>query len=109
MIDDEENEQQGIKPAALPYRIVVRDWKPVGLIKFNPKKDTCGICHESLEKSCLSCQSSRLAPDQCPSSEGRCGHIFHGHCISHWLANQTTCPGVHSDEVVPWMESISVS
>ena len=52
--------------------------------------DYCTICMNPFECSCPLC---KFSGDDCPPIEGKCGHIFHLHCIYKWLENGTDkCP-----------------
>ncbi len=50
----------------------------------------CTICMNPFECACPQC---KFPGDDCPPIEGRCGHIFHLHCIYKWLNSGTDkCP-----------------
>ena len=52
--------------------------------------DHCTICMNPFECSCPQC---KFPGDDCPPIEGKCGHIFHLHCIYKWLDSGTDkCP-----------------
>ena len=52
--------------------------------------DHCTICMSPFECACPQC---KFPGDDCPPIEGRCGHIFHLHCIYKWLNSGTDkCP-----------------
>ena len=52
--------------------------------------DHCTICMSPFECACPQC---KCPGDDCPPIEGRCGHIFHLHCIYKWLDSGTDkCP-----------------
>lgn len=52
--------------------------------------DHCTICMNPFECSCPQC---KFPGDDCPPIEGKCGHIFHLHCIYKWLENgNEKCP-----------------
>ncbi len=50
----------------------------------------CTICMSPFECACPQC---KFPGDDCPPIEGKCGHIFHLHCIYKWLNSGTDkCP-----------------
>ena len=50
----------------------------------------CTICMSPFECACPQC---KFPGDDCPPIEGKCGHIFHLHCIYKWLESGTDkCP-----------------
>ena len=50
----------------------------------------CTICMNQFECACPQC---KFPGDDCPPIEGKCGHIFHLHCIYKWLDSGTDkCP-----------------
>ena len=52
--------------------------------------DHCTICMNTFECACPQC---KFPGDDCPPIEGKCGHIFHLHCIYKWLDSGTDkCP-----------------
>ena len=52
--------------------------------------DHCTICMNPFECACPQC---KFPGDDCPPIEGKCGHIFHLHCIYKWLDSGTDkCP-----------------
>ena len=52
--------------------------------------DHCTICMSPFECACPQC---KFPGDDCPPIEGKCGHIFHLHCIYKWLDSGTDkCP-----------------
>ena len=52
--------------------------------------DHCTICMSPFECACPQC---KFPGDDCPPIEGKCGHIFHLHCIYKWLESGTDkCP-----------------
>eukprot|EP00727_Mastigamoeba_balamuthi_P005267 m51a1_g14739 hypothetical protein (101) ;mRNA; r:279125-279490 len=51
--------------------------------------DTCGICQFQFDAFCPAC---KMPGDSCPPAKGRCGHMFHAHCIDKWLTNNANCP-----------------
>ena len=52
--------------------------------------DHCTICMSPFECACPQC---KFPGDDCPPIEGKCGHIFHLHCIYKWLNSGTDkCP-----------------
>ena len=46
----------------------------------------CTICMSPFECACPQC---KFPGDDCPPIEGKCGHIFHLHCIYKWLESGT--------------------
>ena len=52
--------------------------------------DHCTICMSPFDCACPQC---KFPGDDCPPIEGKCGHIFHLHCIYKWLESGTDkCP-----------------
>ena len=52
--------------------------------------DHCTICMSPFE---CACPQYKFPGDDCPPIEGKCGHIFHLHCIYKWLESGTDkCP-----------------
>lgn len=69
--------------------------------------ESCQICRHSLSTFCVHCLSQPLQNQnqtqtepnktieqmfQCPTTKGSCQHIFHDHCLNHWLAKYNICP-----------------
>ena len=59
---------------------------------YSYNEDTCPICNNYLTHSCVECVADNK--DSCDLSQGKCGHIFHRHCIRNWLTKQQqySCP-----------------
>ncbi|EMF16462.1 RING/U-box [Sphaerulina musiva SO2202] len=54
--------------------------------------DKCGICRNEFDATCTKC---KFPGDECPIMIGECKHTFHMHCISGWLASDSSqgrCP-----------------
>ena len=70
----------------------------------------CPICRNLLIERCIMCVGSAdqnqnhilfprsLSPSGCMLTFGRCGCVFHQHCLEPWAMRSETCP-VHE---VPW-------
>ena len=41
--------------------------------------EECSICQNEFEVPCAKC-----LPGQCEPVYGKCGHVFHLHCIQNW-------------------------
>lgn len=61
----------------------------------------CVICRVKLSHICVGCELSRDPPTpnivphtkgECNTLAGRCGHVYHRHCIKRWLKYRTVCP-----------------
>ena len=62
--------------------------------------DHCTICMSPFECACPQC---KFPGDDCPPIEGKCGHIFHLHCIYKWLeSGNDKCPLDRN----PWVEKV---
>ncbi|GAA5864919.1 hypothetical protein JCM3774_004273 [Rhodotorula dairenensis] len=54
--------------------------------------DVCGICRVAFDGCCPDC---RIPGDGCPPIWGECTHVFHLHCLTKWLATESSkgqCP-----------------
>lgn len=82
----------------------ITHWSSVAVWAFEGSP-TCSICRNDFTDPCIECQSKKqnepkditaeqLLDDRsrCPLVVGKCGHRFHKHCISNWLAKRSTCP-----------------
>lgn len=55
--------------------------------------ETCAICRESLNDSCVSCRNgSKYDAASCITIQSRCKHEYHLHCIEEWLKHREVCP-----------------
>ena len=59
--------------------------------------ETCGICYYQNWDHCITCQAEAgsTSPELiclCDTTSGICGHLFHTHCITRWLAIRNACP-----------------
>lgn len=93
----------------------VTHWSSVAVWAYEGAS-TCSICRNDFTDPCIECQSKKedetkeiTAKDLldsrciCPLVVGKCGHRFHKHCISNWLAKHSTCPLDNST----WVEKSS--
>lgn len=59
---------------------------------LNPDKSMCPICKQHLvviwDQLFEGFRESRV----CPLVLGKCGHVFHQHCMEHWLKQRRECP-----------------
>lgn len=56
---------------------------------------TCVICRMDTTDKCIECVSKTTdnnITDKCEVSFGKCGHIYHTHCIHKWLLIEHYCP-----------------
>ncbi|GAA5964858.1 hypothetical protein JCM8115_000129 [Rhodotorula mucilaginosa] len=54
--------------------------------------DVCGICRVAFDGCCPDC---KIPGDGCPPVWGECTHVFHLHCLTKWLATESSkgqCP-----------------
>lgn len=54
----------------------------------------CGICKSNLNHVCPDCLESsvNISDVSCGVSLGKCGHVYHYHCISSSRKNSPNCP-----------------
>ena len=41
---------------------------------------------------CINCVGDTTATEECTRAVGKCGHVYHRHCIDKWLKDHTECP-----------------
>ena len=58
--------------------------------EYNEDLGECKICKEPLNGPCMECKPFKDM--NCVLKTGRCGHMFHGHCVGHWVEDHQTCP-----------------
>lgn len=51
---------------------------------------TCAMCKEELKLVCLVCKTNNVP--NCPTIQGRCGHVYHKCCIDHFTKHRYVCP-----------------
>lgn len=73
-------------------KIVLEDWTPVLGWCYNTFADECAICRDNLLNECSECAGNSVDNKNCVVVKGNCGHCFHNHCISRWLASKSSCP-----------------
>jgi RING-box protein 1 len=78
----------------LPYSMKLTSWNPVGYWSFKTsQEDGCSICRNKFEEPCIECLCSHQKGDLvCNPSQGKCGHVFHKHCIDKWNVKSSICP-----------------
>jgi len=88
-----------------PHNITIVEWAPVAIWNIDAPQSECGICKNKLTKKCTECLEDKIDfKKRCKKTKGKCGHVFHFHCIKKWL-NQgiTSCPF----DKTPWMEEVN--
>lgn len=63
----------------------------VGIWSLKVPKDTCDLCKEDIMSICATCKTGSFMND-CSVSSGKCGHVFHSHCIQSRLKTNKLCP-----------------
>ena len=51
------------------------------------EKMMCSLCERELIDPCLTCHivgERKRGRTECELSKGRCGHLFHAHCVQDW-------------------------
>ena len=56
------------------------------------KSNTCTICEEEYTSPCLFRCFGEKKTTICGISIGKCGHLFHTHCIKAWQQQYICCP-----------------
>jgi len=75
-------------PSSTRLKVKIRRLKITGEWKWlEGNGDTCGICRNPFEGSCIDC---RMPGDECPLVVGQCKHPFHMHCIVKWTNSQAS-------------------
>lgn len=67
-------------------------WTPIAIWNYKATSTDCAICREKLVQICVHCSVDNTQDVMCYPSKGKCGHIFHKHCIDKWLTGSTICP-----------------
>ncbi|CCW71697.1 unnamed protein product [Phytomonas sp. Hart1] len=101
-------------------RITPKEWFAVARWSWDVPEESCMICKCALVEACVECQArgmvisaplsshsnshhdfdSYLRSSSSPLMEGEdcrialgcCNHVFHDHCLSRWLVQNTVCP-----------------
>ncbi|KAH0785780.1 putative Ring-box protein [Histomonas meleagridis] len=88
----------GARPAGRPGaagtdqpRLVLRKFNPVYISSFKNETVDCSFCRMPLHGPCADDTALGLT-DPCPTQEGKCGHIFHIHCLDKWIKTMSNCP-----------------
>ena len=87
------------RPIAMPLTAI-------SLASSAAASGTCAICRSPLVQRCTSCVCAAAADGAAPRTScslvfGRCGCVFHLHCLEPWTLRQFSCP-VHE---VAWEET----
>ena len=77
-----------------PPEGVIKKFLPVYIIRNEQAIQECLLCRSALDQVCNFCRAQGITDTNlCIPITGRCGHIFHKHCIDNYLrANHTHCP-----------------
>ena len=54
--------------------------------------ETCGVCYYHIMDRCTHCHDSKNLTEKCGISWGKCGHVFHTHCIAKGQNEDKVCP-----------------
>ena len=74
-------------------KVTIKSISPLFIKRTEPEITTCTLCRNSLDEVCNFCLEKRITDtDECPIVEGKCGHVFHLHCICEWLKRNNICP-----------------
>jgi len=77
--------------------IEVISWNPVVVWSYDDKggNSVCSICGKINTLLCETCRVNNTNVDEtnkCLVSRGKCGHVFHEHCIKDILKIGSICP-----------------
>lgn len=77
-----------------PPEAKLKKFSPVYIIKNEQTEQTCTLCRNDLTDVCNVCKTQGITdPALCIVVTGKCGHIFHSHCIEGWIkAGHPDCP-----------------
>jgi RING-box protein 1 len=64
----------------------------VCLWRWDSRFDSCGICKNNITDKCIECIADLHTDNTCSIVWGICGHMYHVHCITHWLKSRNVCP-----------------
>jgi hypothetical protein len=93
----------------------IESWVTTGFYHRNARDDTCAICRNLIEDSCIECQCKNeadpyvdtskdfhtLLQEPCAIVKGVCSHVYHVHCIGRWCMQHGRCPMCN----FPWADS----
>lgn len=65
---------------------------PVFISSWKVETGMCSICRNLVEGPCIACQTEGDITKECYLWWGKCGHVFHEHCISRWTVSRKVCP-----------------
>lgn len=77
-----------LKPVAYPIKEL--DTAYVGTYRLKGRNSMCIICRTNTLSLCPDCENEYFG--LCTATRGKCGHVFHTHCIKQWLGQARTCP-----------------
>ncbi|CAH6421156.1 Hypothetical protein KVN_LOCUS163 [uncultured virus] len=79
--------------------IEIVSWDPIAIWSYNTPHTNCAICKNTLTQKCATCfESKNILNEECKVSKGKCGHVYHYHCISNWIRTANSCP----IDATPW-------
>lgn len=75
-----------------PPLFIVESFFPVFISSWKTETGICSICRNLVEGPCVNCQTTADITRECHLCWGKCGHVFHKHCIDRWIVAREVCP-----------------